>query len=86
MGVINVDKELCKQTNVLQIDDKKRDIYDFFLNELQNNIHKLKITHKTPSIAESLNEYFKNNLNRKLIKAIVMPLIYGKQQQALLKI
>lgn len=78
MGVINVDWALCKQTNVLQVDGKKQDIYDFFLKELQKNMHMFNVTHKLPGVADRLNEHLKNNFNRKLVKAIVMPLIYGK--------
>lgn len=59
---------VCKQTNVLQADGKKQDIYDFFLEELQKNLDRFKITHKIPSVAERLNDYFKNNLNRKVVK------------------
>lgn len=78
MGVINADQALCEQTNVLKTSKQKNDIYNFFLKELKQNMHQFKVIHKIPSVGEQMNEYLQENFDRKLVKAIVMPLIYGK--------
>nr|YP_010003138.1 hypothetical protein JXY92_mgp26 [Ulva torta]AZP40269.1 hypothetical protein [Ulva torta] len=80
MGVINNDKQLCELTNVLLSDDK-RDMYSFFLERIKANCDSYAIKDKRKSLEKLYNNYFQTNIDRKLIKAIVMPLIYGKTGQ-----
>lgn len=94
MGTINSDRKLCQLTNVIQSPDgMKQDIYTFFLNWLENKQYsafdatvKKNITdnverfllEKENQEKERYKEYFRTNFDRSLTKAIVMPLIYGK--------
>lgn len=94
MGTINSDRQLCQLTNVIQPPDGiKQDIYTFFLNWLENKQYsafdpsvKKNITdnlkqfllEKENQEKERYKQYFRNNFDRSLTKAIVMPLIYGK--------
>lgn len=94
MGTINSDRQLCQLTNVIKSPDGiKQDIYTFFLNWLENKQYsafdptvKKNITDNVKRfLLEKENqekarykEYFRNNFDRSLTKAIVMPLIYGK--------
>ena len=81
MGVINEDYGLCQLTNVLEKDGSKQDIYAFFLRQVKSNIDKYTVYSKDKEIILMYNKYFRDNVDRKLIKAIVMPLVYGKTSQ-----
>jgi DNA-dependent RNA polymerase len=83
MGTINGDAELCRLTNVLRVDDKKKDIYKFFLEVIRKHMHlfKVKTSSKDAEFSKSYNAHLSKNFDRALVKAIVMPLIYGKTSQ-----
>lgn len=79
MGVINADKKLCQLTNVLKSENnKKEDLYQFFLNRLNIETQNYSASGEEDKQVKMYENYLKDNLNRSLIKAIVMPLIYGK--------
>lgn len=56
----------------------KWNIYAFFLNELNNALKDLNFDAPNDKLIENYMNYFNKNLNRTFIKAIIMPLIYGK--------
>jgi DNA-dependent RNA polymerase len=82
MGVINEDITLCQLTNVLDKDGTRQDMYAFFLEQVKSNIEQYTVYSKDKNILAMYNNYLRDNVNRQLIKAIVMPLIYGKTIKA----
>lgn len=90
MGTINKDRKLCQLSNVLAFQENiscyentKVDIYAFFLNELNHALKDLNFDTTNDKLIANYMDYFNNNLNRTLIKAIIMPLIYGKTRMGL---
>lgn len=86
MGMLNLDIGLCDLTNVIGNSEnceklnKKKDIYEFFTKELLQQLSKpLPFQlNKDKELNKFSEDYLTQNLDRKLLKMIVMPLIYGK--------
>lgn len=80
MGVLTGDKSLCNLTNVIKYDkETKSDIYSVFLKKLKPLLKNKKLdVFKNENFDKNDIQYFINNFDRKIIKAIIMPLIYGK--------
>lgn len=83
MGMLNLEKDLCELTNVIGDNNNsiKKDIYEFFKTEFKNikdykNIQ-LK-PNEDPNMKTLIENCLTKKLDRQLVKAAVMPLIYGK--------
>jgi hypothetical protein len=79
--MLNLDEHLCELTNVIgDAELKKNDIYEFFKTELANHDYK-NLTFQLDKDAR-MNTLIQNclttKMDRQLVKAAVMPLIYGK--------
>ena len=72
MSYLLLDLDLAKRTNLIPSSSKNkiRDIYSEILEELIFFLHK--------NLDPTITELVCSRINRKLIKAIFMPLIYGK--------
>jgi hypothetical protein len=82
MGVINGDKTLCQLTNVLKSKKgEKNDLYQHVLENVFSDISFSDLNIKDAKFATMYVQYFKENVDRSLVKSIVMPLIYGKTSQ-----
>ena len=83
IGMLNLDKDLCELTNVIVNKDEqnKKDIYDFFKTNLAeiNKTTKFQFQlDKDISMSNLIKRSLTTSLDRQLVKAAVMPLIYGK--------
>lgn len=82
MAVINQDKNLCVLTNVIKDGSEnmpeKKDIYTYFLGLLNSTIWSDPEFLSLKKLTNEQKLYLQKNFDRKLTKAIVMPLIYGK--------
>jgi hypothetical protein len=86
IGMINLDTELCQLTNVIAKPNNsnyKADIYEYFKVELMNQIKQQGETitqigeEKDQTLNAQVREVLSEQLDRELIKSIIMPLIYG---------
>jgi hypothetical protein len=80
-----VSNVLAFQENIFCYENMKVDIYAFFLNELNNALKDLNFDTTNDELIANYMDFFNNNLNRTLIKAIIMPLIYGKTSMGLVE-
>lgn len=83
MGMLNLDISLCELTNVINPNnaENKQDIYDFFKTEILQKIEEILTSLRSgnkPVDDAVLIKKALLQMDRQLIKAIVMPLIYGK--------
>lgn len=71
MSYFLLDEKMAKRTNLIRSDSYEiQDVYTFFLEELKEFL---------PAVLEkNLSTIVCNLLNRKIVKGIYMPLIYGK--------
>ncbi|KAK4384475.1 putative DNA-directed RNA polymerase [Sesamum angolense] len=70
MSYFLLDVELANRTNLISIDDKIHDLYTKLIEELRDYLK----VHLRSSLASVVCP----RIDRKLVKAIFMPLIYGK--------
>ena len=83
MGMLNLDISLCELTNVIENLEsvKKKDIYEFFKTELANINDYKNLTFsldEDASMSTLIHNCLTTKMDRQLVKAAVMPLIYGK--------
>ena len=82
MGMLNLDEQLCELTNVIgdNVSVEKKDVYEFFKTELNKSDYKnlpFKLD-KDASMSALMQNCLTTQMDRELVKAAVMPLIYGK--------
>lgn len=71
MSYFLLDEELAKRTNLIPSGDGQiRDVYIYILDELKKFLSK--------ELDPPLSTIVSENLNRKIVKSIFMPIIYGK--------
>ena len=83
MGMLNLDEDLCELTNVIgNLESvKRKDIYEFFKTELANKNDYKNLTFQLDedaSMSTLIQNCLTKKMDRQLVKAAVMPLIYGK--------
>lgn len=83
MGILNLDTNLCELTNVIGDNNHsvKKDIYEFFKTELASISNFKNVVLKPnedPNMSTLIQNCLTTKLDRQLVKAAVMPLIYGK--------
>lgn len=79
MSSFLLDEKLAVCTNFLKKDDSDHiyDLYESFIEDIKQDL-----VNPACTLKASLRDALKKNLTRKLVKAIFMPIVYGKTQHA----